>query len=116
MNKKDFLTKFKPKTKVIKVNALDGEEVEIRELTVSESNEVQTLMLKDSSTEELATGKINVSVGQLAVAQTRAVSLALVSPRLTEEELSGLGSDARAVIIEIYETLMEFNSQKSRRA
>lgn len=112
MNKTDFLSKFKPKTKTIKVKALEGEEVEIRELTVAEANEVQTLMLKDSDTDALASGKISVSVGQLAVAQTKAVSLALVNPKVSESELSNLGSDARAVIQEIYESVMEFNKPK----
>jgi hypothetical protein len=111
MNKKDFLTKFKTKTKTITVKAWE-EEVEIRELTVSEHNEVQSYMLKDSDLEAISHGKVEVSIGKLEGAKVKAVSMALVNPKLTEDELSGLGRSAQDGINEIYEAINGFNEPK----
>lgn len=112
MNKKDLLAKFKTKTKEITVKAWDDEVVEIRELTVSESNEVQALMLNDSTSQDLADGNINVSIGKFEEAKTRAVSMALVNPKLSESELNNMGSAAKDGISEIYEAIGAINAPK----
>lgn len=109
MTKKDFMNKFKTKTKEITVKAWDNEPVEIRELTVSEANDVQSMMLKDTDTDVLSKGKVEVSISAIESSKIRAVSYALVNPKLSEEELSGLGNAARDGINEIYEALTELN-------
>jgi len=109
MNKKEFLAKHSTKTKEITVKAWDDEKVEIKELTVAESNDVQSMMLKDTDTDALASGKVEVSVSAIEASKIRAVAYALVSPKLTEAELSGLGNSARAGINEIYDAITEFN-------
>lgn len=111
MNKKDLLNKFKTKTKEVTVKSW-GEVVEIRELTVSESNEVQALMLNDSTSQDLANGNINVSIGKFEEAKTKAVSMALVNPKLTEDEINGMGATAKDGIGEIYEAIGDFNEPK----
>ncbi len=112
MSKKDLLTKFKTKTKEITVKAWGDEAVEIRELTVSESNEVQSLMLKDSTSEELSNGTVNVSIGMFEKAKIKAVAMALVKPVFTEEELNSMGTRAKDGISEIYEAVGAMNEPK----
>jgi len=112
MSKKDLLSKFKTKTKEITVKAWDDEIVEIRELTVSESNDIQALMLKDSTSQDLADGKVNVSIGKFEEAKTRAVSMALVNPKLSEAEINSMGSGAKDGINEIYEAIGAINEPK----
>lgn len=112
MNKKDILNKFKTKTKEITVKAWDDAVVEIRELTVMESNEVQALMLNDSTGQDIADGNINVSIGKFEEAKIRAVSMALVSPKFSEVEISNMGSGAKNGINEIYEAIGAINEPK----
>lgn len=111
LNKSDLLKKFKTKTKEIEVKAWDAT-VEIRELTVAESSEVQAIMLKDSTTEELSSGTVNVSIGKFEEAKIKAVSMALINPKLSEGDLSGMGTAASEGISEIYEAIGAFNKPK----
>jgi len=112
MSKKDLLTKFKTKTKEITVKAWDDEVVEIRELTVSESNEVQSLMLKDSTSDQLSSGTVNVSIGKFEEAKIKAVSMALINPKFSEAELNSMGVGAKEGIAEIYEAIGAMNEPK----
>jgi hypothetical protein len=90
----------------------DDEVVEIRELTVAESNEVQALMLNDSTSQDLADGTINVSIGKFEEAKTKAVSMALVNPKLSEADINGMSSCAKDGISEIYEAIGAINEPK----
>lgn len=111
INKSELLNKFKTKTKEVEVKSW-GMNVEIRELTVAESSEVQSLMLKDSTADELSSGTVNISMGKFEESKIKAVSLSLVNPKLSEGELSGMGSAASEGITEIYDAIGEFNKPK----
>lgn len=111
VNKNDLLNKFKTKTKEIEVKAWDMT-VEIRELTVSESSAVQAVMLNDSTSDDLSNGTVNISIGKFEESKIKAVSLSLINPKLSEAELSSMGSSASEGITEIYEAISEFNKPK----
>lgn len=111
MDKKALLTKFKTKTKKITVKSWETD-VTIRELTVSESNSIQEFLLKDSTSKELSSGSVNVSIGKFEEAKAKTVALALVDPKFTEEELSGMSTEAKDGITEIYDAIGAINAPK----
>ena len=87
---------FKAKTKKINVKALENAEVEIKELTVAESNE----LFKELFNEE---GKYDSSKA-LAV-RLKKVSMAMVKPKMSIEDLEALGAKANMAITEISEAI-----------
>lgn len=111
MTKKELLEKFKPETKEIEVKAW-GANVSIKKLTIKEANDVQSMLMNNATTEELQTGKLEISVGKLQQSQWLAVSYALVEPKLTIDEISGLSTDGQLGIAEIYEALQAWDKPK----
>lgn len=112
MTKKELFEKFKPKTKEIEVKSWDGMKVEIRELSVSEVNDIQASMLEGATLDEISNGKVNISIGKLEEAKTVAVSKALVKPKLTVVEINELGATAKDGISEIYDAIKEMEQPK----
>lgn len=87
---------FKAQTKKVVVKALGNAEVEIRELTVAESNE----LFKELFTAE---GKYDSSKA-LSV-RLKKVSMALVKPKMSIAELEELGVKANTAITEISDAI-----------
>lgn len=110
--KQDLLNKFKPKTKEIEVKAWGGITVEIRELSISEVNDIQASMLENTPLDEISKGKVNISIGKLEEAKTKAVSLALVEPKLSVDELNKMGVTAKDGVAEIYDAIKEMEQPK----
>lgn len=110
--KQALMSKYKPKTKEIEVKAWDGDIVEIRELSILEVNSIQASMLEGSTLDEISNGKVNISIGKLEEAKTKAVAQALVKPKLTEDELNSMGATAKDGISEIYDAIKEMEQPK----
>ena len=90
---------FKTQTKKVKVKALDNAEVELRELTVAESNE----LFKELFNEE---GKFDSSKS-LSV-RLKKISMSMTKPSMTVEELEALGAKANLAINEISDEIDKF--------
>jgi hypothetical protein len=110
-DKKDILKKFQTETKEIEVSAW-GARVKIRKLTIAEQSEVDSLMLKDASTDEVVDGKVKVDLKLANEAIIRKVSYALVEPKFKPAELAELPNDAFAGIQEIEKALKEWDKPK----
>jgi len=112
--KEQLFGRFGNTTKKIKVKAWNME-VEIRKLTVAESNSVNALLYADVPAQEAAKGKVEVSIGKMNESATLAVSFALVNPALTLLELGNL-IGAMEGITEIKQELDVWDKPKKSKA
>lgn len=87
---------LKPSTRKIKVEALDGAEVEIRDLTVKESADLFKMLLNDKGE---FTSKNSLDI------RTLKVSMCMVQPKMSVDELSALGAKANKAIAEISDAI-----------
>lgn len=106
-----LLKQFEPKTQELEVKAWDTT-VELRELSVSEFGEINSIIMGDSLKEEVVNGKISVSIKNAEKGKYTRVSLALVKPKLSVAELESMGESAIAGINEINEAIGKLNSAK----
>lgn len=111
ITKADLKKKYTSQTKTIEVKSWGGE-VEIRKLTIAENNEAQAVLLKDKLASEMANGRVEVSIGQAQASAVIAVAYALVNPKMTVEELSGLDSEGMEGVTEIKKALDEWDTPK----
>ena len=98
-----FLDKFKTKTKKVFIKEW-GEEVEIKQLSLGEKNEVDYLMLKGKEQDlSQKDGKIKVEIelDKFNESVFLAVSYALVNPKMSLEDVKALNADAMAGILEV---------------
>ena len=87
---------FKTQTKKVKIKALDNAEIEIRELTVLESNELF---------KELFNEKGVFDSSKSITVRLKKVSMAMVKPAMSVADLEALGAKANVAIAEISEAI-----------
>lgn len=112
MTKEELFALYPTETKEIQVKAWQNKSVKIKKLTIKQDDEVKAMLMNNASADDLADGKFEVSVSLLQKSQWLAVSYALVEPKLTVDEISGLPTDALAGISEVYEALQEWAKPK----
>ncbi len=112
MTKEELFGRFKAETKEVAVKAWDNDKVTIRKLTIREASEVKSLLMNNATSEQLSSGKLEISVGLLEHSQYLAVSYALVTPKLTIEEIESLPTDALTGISEIHDAINEWDVPK----
>lgn len=103
--------KFKTQTKVVKVKSLDNEEITIRELTVRESDDFYKKILGEPKED----GSITFNHKMLFSLKVEKVSIAMVNPKMTVEELNELSESAVEVINEIADAIDGFNSEGKKK-
>lgn len=111
MNKTEILKRFKPQTKTVEIKAWDTS-VEIRELSAKEFGEIQSIIMDNAVDENVIDGKVTVSIRDAEKGKFTRVSMALVKPKLSVEELESLGESALPGINEINEAIGSFNAPK----
>lgn len=112
MTKQELFALYPAETKEIQVKAWNNNKVKIKKLTIKQDDEVQSMLMNNASVGDLQGGKLEVSVGLLQKSQWLAVSYALIEPKLTVDELSGLPIDAQAGVGEIHEALQAWSKPK----
>ena len=108
---KELKERYPAETKEVKVEAWGGS-VKIRKLTIDEHSSVEAVIMNNATQEELSEGKLEVSVSKLQESQMLAVSLALVSPKMSMQQLGELPSDAITGVTEIYLALKNWDKPK----
>jgi hypothetical protein len=103
--------KYKTQTKVIKVKALDNQEVTIRELTVNESNEFYKKIVGEPKED----GSMQFNYKEIFSIKVEKVATAMVNPRMTAEELEELSEGATEAINEIAEAIENFNAEGKKK-
>lgn len=111
-NKKALLDLFKNQTKTITVKAWNNMEVGIRELSVSEANDIQSEMLKDSTLDEISKGQINIDIKKMEILKIKKVAIATVDKDITEAFLNSLPESAKEGISELYEAIQATEEPK----
>ena len=91
-------SKFAPGETKHKIKALDGAEVTLRELTLKEVKELANEMIKGMD----ADGNPEIDYEKANSSQMTKVSMALVDPKMSVEDLEALGRGAKAAIDEIF--------------
>jgi hypothetical protein len=106
----NIFDKFKVNTKKVKIDALDGAEITIQELTVAQSTEFQKRVISGIDGD----GKAELNYDELADIKLEKVALAMVEPKLTLEELKALSSTANKAIDEISDAIDNFDEGKKK--
>ncbi len=109
VGKEDFLNKFVHETKVVHVEAWDVD-VEIRKMSVKEKNTIDAVVYGDVDLVEGAVAKYKMS--EQGTQNAKVVSIILVSPKMKQEELEALSSDAQDGIAELVKIYGEWTSPK----
>jgi len=111
LDKKEFLNKYEPQTKVIALECMDGAEVKIKKLSVSQRQEVNDVMFGDA---KFASGskKMEVEVTRYNKASKLGVAYGLIEPRLSVSELDKLSEDVTEFINEVFSAIQEFDVPK----
>jgi len=91
-------TIFVTGTQKANIKALNGAEIEYRELTLSENDAFTKRMIKDEMGED---GKPQFDIDEASAIKYEKVSAMLVKPEMSVEELKALPASAGAVIEEI---------------
>lgn len=107
----NLFDKFKTAEKVVKVKAL-GADVTIRELTVAESNDFYKMIITGYGDD----GKPEVNLNNLAEVKLQKVSACLLDPKMTIDELKGLGSGASTAIEEISNAIDELSNMGKKKS
>ena len=81
-----------------KIEALDGAEVTLKELTLKEVKEIANEMIKGMD----ADGNPIIDFEKANSSQMKKVSMALIEPKMSVADLEGLGRGAKAAIDEIF--------------
>lgn len=97
---------FKPAERTIKVKALGDKEVTIKNLTVAESNQITGVLTKDAEI-DLKTGGFRSLPVPFQNSKLLAISLAMVDPKMSVEELEALSQTADDALTEIYEAIRD---------
>ena len=98
--------KFSLKTKKVKIKALDAE-VEIQELTYAQSVEFSKRIINGFD----ENGKADLNYDELADIKIEKVSLGLVEPTMSIDELKKLSTQATKAIDEIAEAIDAFETE-----
>ena len=88
---------FEAPTKVANIEALDGAEVEYRELTMAEDDRFQKMMIKNIDND----GNPVINTDKYLDVKYEKVATALVNPKMTVAELKALPKSASGAISEI---------------
>jgi len=104
----NLFNKFKEETKKVKIKALDNESVTIRTLTLMESDILAKKMI---STDINGDNKVSIDYSSLADIRKEKVSLAMVEPSMTIDDINNLPASASEAINEIADAIDEFNSE-----
>lgn len=105
--------RFVTDERTIAVEALDGAEVTIRELTVAERKRVDAELMKDAIVGEK--GQLRPKPSSYQNSQILAVSLGLVEPKMSIQKLEKLSAGAVDAIAEIYEAILSIDEAESKR-
>ena len=111
LNKEMLLGKFERKQKTIKVKAWGGEVV-IQQLSIKEKSEIEAMIYGNATPEELREGTFKIDMNALVASRIKAVSYALVEPKLSIEDLESLTGEAGEGINEVHSALEELNTPK----
>lgn len=103
----NIFDKFVTGTKKVKIKALDNAEIEIRELTVSESNEFFKRLIKGMDAE----GKADIDMNQMTEIRLEKVALAMIEPKMSVEDLRALSSKANEALNEISDAIDSFSEK-----
>ena len=93
----DIFNKFKPRTTKHKLKSLDGAEVELRRLTLGESEELMNSSY--DGTDENGEPKINLNAASAQMILK--VSKVLVNPALTPAEIRSMDDNVMDMLLEI---------------
>ena len=104
---KNPFEKFSLKTKKVKVKALDNTEVTIQELTVAQSTDFYKRVVKGFDDE----GKAQLNYDEIADIKLEKVSVAMLEPKMSIDELKALSNKANVAIDEIAEAIDAFESE-----
>ncbi len=111
LTRDDLKKRYAGVTKEVEVKSWGGS-VEIRKLTVMESNEVQGMLMNNATPGEVKDNKIEITVALFNESNMMAVSLALVNPKMSIKEMKELTSDALEGITEIKLALDSWSTPK----
>jgi len=103
--------KFKTQTKVVKIKALDNQEITIRELTVQESNDFYKKLVGEPKPD----GGLNFNYKEVFSIKLEKVAVAMVEPKVTMDELRELSEGATEAINEIAEAIENFNAEGKKK-
>ena len=99
---------FKPKTKKANIEALDGAEIEYRNLTLAETDTLREALITGYNKE---TGEPEMDFVKAMSIKYDKVALMLVSPKMSKEDLLDLSGEAEKAVDEILGLAMDSSEQ-----
>ena len=103
----NLFDKFKLQTKTVNIEALDGAEVTIQELTVSQSSDFYQRMVSGVGED----GKVQIDYSAIPDIKLDKVATAMIEPKMTVDELKELSSSASLAIDEIAGAIDAFSEE-----
>ena len=104
----NIFSKFVTETKTERIEALNGATITLKQPTIAQTNEFSRNIFNGKD----ANGEPIIDYGKVFTANLTKISVCMVEPKMTVEELKGLSSSADKAIAEIISSIDNWDGEE----